>query len=115
MLAMLRLGVMPSFSQPSVRNDNPYSESEFKTLKYHRKFPTKPFASVKDAHLWVKDFCSWYNDEHMHSGIKFITPSSRHKGEDAKILQIRKQMYEIARKTNPNRWSLGLRNWNKEA
>jgi putative transposase len=116
MLATLqRLGVVPSFSRPAVSDDNPFSEATFRTLKYHRKFPGKPFTSPEDAQQWVADFCSWYNNEHMHSGIKFVTPSSRHNGDDGAILQNRKKVYELARKNQPNRWRAKVRNWNKEA
>ena len=114
MLATLqRLGIVPSFSRPRVSDDNPYSESLFKTLKYCPQYPSKPFSSTDDASEWVGKFVVWYNEVHLHSGIKFVTPSSRHAGEDIEILNARKKVYEEAKLKNPNRWSRGTRNWSK--
>ena len=115
MLATLqRLGIIPSFSRPKVSDDNPYSESLFKTLKYSPKYPSKPFASLEDAQTWGNDFVDWYNNKHLHSGIKFVTPSSHHNGEDIAILNRRKVVYETARINNPNRWSGKSRNWDHQ-
>lgn len=112
MLATLqRLGVMPSFSRPSVSDDNPYSESLFKTAKYCPMYPSKPFSNATDALEWVKRFVYWYNEEHLHSGIKFVTPGSRHRGEDKEILKKRKEVYERAKASNPSRWGKQTRNW----
>lgn len=114
MLATLqRLGVIPSFSRPRVSDDNPYSESLFKTLKYCPEYPTKPFGSTEDANAWVKKFVYWYNNVHLHSGIKYVTPASRHAMMDGEILENRKKVYEEARLKNPNRWSRKTRNWDK--
>ena len=83
MLAMLqKLSIAASFSRPSVSNDNPYSESLFRTTKYCPQYPSKPFESIKSVREWVASFVSWYNTQHLHSGINFVTPDSRHKGED---------------------------------
>ncbi len=60
-----KLGVMPSFSRPSVSNDTPYSEALFKTLKYHPGLPEKPFDTLEEARLWVAGFQQWYNEEHQ--------------------------------------------------
>ncbi len=112
MLATLqRLGVMPSFSRPSVSDDNPYSESLFKTLKYHPGYPDKPFACIEEARAWVVGFQCWYNEEHRHSSLKFVTPGQRHRGEDISILEQRQQLYEAAKKQCPGRWSRKTRNW----
>ncbi len=112
MLATLqRLGVIPSFSRPSVSNDNPYSESLFKTLKYCPQYPSKPFESLVSAHSWVEKFVKWYNEEHLHSKINFVTPSSRHSGKDRAILAKRHSVYEQARSQRPERWSGNTRNW----
>ena len=114
MLATLqRLGVVPSFSRPRVSDDNPYSESLFKTLKYCPDYPSLPFSSLAEANNWVARFVHWYNNIHLHSGIKFVTPASRHRGEDQKILEDRKNVYEEARNKNPNRWSRNTRNWTR--
>jgi putative transposase len=83
MLATLqKLGVMPSFSRPSVSNDNPYSESLFRTLKYRPSYPEKKFTGLVQARTWVDSFVTWYNDEHCHSGIKFVTPVARHQNKN---------------------------------
>lgn len=112
MLATLeRLGVMPSFSRPSVSNDNAYSESAFRTLKYNSRIPSKPFESLPVAREWVAQFVGWYNLEHRHSSIKFVTPDQRHRGEDVQILAGRDQLYQVARDKHPERWSGNTRNW----
>jgi len=112
---MQRLGVMPSFSRPSVNNDNPFSESLFRTLKYCPVYPTKPFASLDAARAWVTLFMQWYNDEQLHSGIRFTTPASRHAGTDTAILANRARVYHAAQRTHPTRWSGATRNWTKIA
>ena len=112
MLATLqRLGVMPSFSRPSVSDDNPYSESLFKTLKYHPGFPNKPFDDLEEARIWVAEFQHWYNEVHRHSALKFVTPGQRHRGEDINILEQRHLLYEAAKECLPGRWSGTTRNW----
>lgn len=112
MLATLQmLGIVPSFSRPSVSDDNPFSESLFKTLKYCPQYPGKPFASEEEALVWVIKFVAWYNNIHQHSGINFVTPNARHQGLDKKILSNRTAVYEDARQKNPNRWAKQVRNW----
>jgi putative transposase len=87
MLATLhKLQVLPSFSRPSVSDNNPYSESLFKTLKYRPSYPECSCAELAEARAWTETFVHWYNDEHLHSGIRLVTPKSRHNGEDLKIL-----------------------------
>ena len=112
MLATLQeLGVIPSFSRPSVSNDNPYSESLFRTLKYRPEYPEKAFEDLSAARTWVQGFVNWYNHEHLHSAIKFVTPEQRHTGEDKEILARRKQVYQQAKLKHPERWSGEIRNW----
>lgn len=113
MLAMLEtLGVIPSFSRPSVSDDNPYSESLFKTLKYHPDFPLKAkFATQMDARLWCEKFVLWYNQQHLHSALKFVTPQQRHTGADIAIREKRHAVYEMAKTQNPERWSGKIRDW----
>jgi putative transposase len=114
MLAMLQeLGVARSLSRPAVSNDNPYSESQFKTLKGHPTYPRKPFADLTQAREWVARFVHWYNEVHRHCGIGFVTPSQRHAGLDVKILKHREEVYRAARLRNPTRWSAGTRNWTR--
>lgn len=110
-----KLGVMPSFSRPSVSNDNPYSEALFKTLKYHPGFPDQPFDTLDQARQWVAGFTHWYNEIHRHSALKFVTPGQRHRGEDRAILMQRKALYETAKAKWPERWSGSSRNWNRPA
>jgi len=112
LLATLQtLGVTPSFSRPSVSNDNPYSESLFRTLKYRPEYPEKPFTDIVSARRWVSGFVDWYNNGHLHSAIRFVTPHQRHVGEDIRILTERKRVYREARYQHPNRWSGEIRNW----
>lgn len=106
-----QLGVMPSFSRPSVSNDNPYSESLFRTLKYRPEYPEQPFETINNARDWSDRFAHWYNDEHLHSGICFVTPEDRHQGKDVEILAQRHQVYIEAKAKNPERWSGSTRNW----
>ena len=107
MLATLQeLGVVPSFSRQSVSNDNPFSESVFRTLKYRPECPEKKFSDLTAARGWVNKFVGWYNNKHYHSGIKFVTPMQRHTGEDVEILVNRQAIMR-----NPERWSGEIRNW----
>lgn len=115
MLATLeKLGVAASFSRPRVSNDNPYSESLFKTLKYCPKYPDR-FESIEEAKKWMMLFTNWYNEKHLHSGIKYVTPSERHQGLDIEILKQRKEIYEKAKIQYPERWTnRSVRNWERE-
>ncbi len=115
MLATLqKLGVVPSFSRPSVSNDNPFSEALFKTLKYQPRFPSEPFECLDNARQWVGEFVQWYNEEHLHSALKFVTPAQRHRGEDIAMLAERDRLYQQAKSRHPERWSGSTRNWQPE-
>ena len=105
------LGITGSHSRPRVSNDNPYSESLFRTLKYRPEWPTEGFKDLQAARTWVYGFEAWYNNEHRHSRIGFVTPSQRHRGEDEEILKQRRAVYEQARSRNPHRWSGKTRQW----
>ena len=112
MLATLKaLGVVPSFSRPAVSNDNPYSESLFKTMKYRSSYPRGPFESLMAARQWVGSFVHWYNEEHRHSAISFVTPAQRHAGLDGALLAKRAEVYAAAKDKHPERWSGDTRNW----
>ena len=112
MLATLHwLGVVPSFSRPRTSNDNCYSESLFRTMKYSVEYPSAPFADIEEARDWVSQFVEWYNSEHLHSGINYVTPNERHEFKDAVKLKSRRLVYELAFKQNPTRWRRGVRNW----
>jgi hypothetical protein len=105
------LGVVPSFSRPRVSDDNPFPEALFRTMKYRPNYPDRPFLTVEDAQRWVDGFVGWYNDDHQHSGIRFVTPSERHDGREAAILANRHDVYLAARARRPGRWSRHTRNW----
>jgi transposase InsO family protein len=112
LLATLQfLGIVASFSRPRVYDDNPYSEALFRTLKYRPEYPSLPFQSLQEAQQWVEGFINWYNTEHRHSGIRFVTPELRHAGQEAQVLARRKEVYEEAKKRNPSRWTGATRNW----
>ncbi len=106
-----KLGVIASYNRPGVSNDNPYSESLFKTMKYHRFYPSQPFDTLGDAARWVAHFVNWYNHEHRHSAIQFVTPNQKHCGEDKGLLAARSKTYRLARYRNPSRWASKIRNW----
>lgn len=106
-----RLGITKSFSRPRVSNDNPYSESLFKTLKYWPKLPRKGFSSIEEAREWVLKFVEWYNTKHLHSGINYVTPKDRREKNDIEILKNRKKVYELAKERRPDRWTKNTRKW----
>ena len=106
------LGVMPSFSRPHVSDDNAYSEALFRTVKFRPGYP-KRFASLEAARAWVDAFVEWYNNEHRHSAIRYVTPAQRHSGADVEILRQRHALYERTRSRHPRRWSGGTRNWER--
>ena len=108
------LGITPSKSRPRVSNDNPYAESVFRTCKYRPSFPAEGFSDLTAARTWVLAFVHWYNYEHRHSGLNFLTPNQRHAGFGKEILDKRKQVYEQAREIHPERWSGDIRNWTLE-
>jgi transposase InsO family protein len=111
-LAMLHwLGVKPSYSRPRVSDDNAYVESLFRTAKYRPEFPDKGFADLDQARAWARRFVEWYNHEHLHSGIGYVSPAQRHAGDDKAILAARHEVYIQARERNPRRWSGATRNW----
>jgi putative transposase len=107
-----RLGVAPSFSRPHVSNDNAYSESMFKTLKYTAGYPVS-FESIEAAREWTDRFVRWYNTEHRHSGIGYVTPEQRRLGLDQDIFLKRKATYEAARIKHPERWTRHTRGWKR--
>lgn len=111
-LAMLNwLGVKPSYSRPRVSDDNAYAEALFRTAKYRPEFPAKGFSDLDQARTWAAGFVHWYNIEHRHSGIRYVSPAQRHAGEDRTILAARHALYLRARESHPARWSGDTRNW----
>lgn len=111
-LAMLHwLGIKPSYSRPRVSDDNAYAEALFRTAKYRPEFPIKGFADLDAARAWAVRFAQWYNYEHRHSGIRYVTPAQRHAGQDRAMLAARHALYQLARQNNPRRWSRQTRDW----
>ncbi|MCG2606691.1 MAG: IS3 family transposase [Achromobacter sp.] len=110
-VTMEKLGITASYSRPRVSNDNPFSEALFRTCKYRPDWPGKGFATRAEAQAWVKSFATWYNGEHLHSAIRFVTPDARHTGRDHATLASRAILYAKARAQNPERWSGKTRNW----
>ena len=114
MLATLQyLGIVSSFSRPGISDDNPYSEALFKTLKYCPQYPVNGFESLDECRIWLEKFIFWYNEVHFHSGIQWVTPASRHNGEDREILNKRDKVYKTAREKKPVRWAKNTKNWSR--
>jgi transposase InsO family protein len=112
-LAMINwLGLKSSYSRPRVSNDNAFSESLFRTAKYRPEFPQKGFADLQEARQWASAFVDWYNNDHKHSGIRYVSPAQRHDGEDREILAGRHGVYVQAKAAHPRRWARHTRNWN---
>lgn len=105
LLGMLQ--VARSFSRPHVSNDNPYSESQFKTLKYRYDFPER-FGSLEDARAYLQEFFDWYNREHRHSGLAMMTPEAVHTGRHTEIWEKRKMTLESAYWRHPERFVKGV-------
>jgi transposase InsO family protein len=111
-LAMLHwLGIKPSYSRPRVSDDNAFAEALFRTAKYRPEFPLKGFTDLTAARQWAIRFVQWYNHQHRHSGIRYVTPAQRHAGQDGRMLAARHAVYQDARQRNPRRWSRQTRNW----
>jgi putative transposase len=100
---MADLGVTRSHSRPSVSNDNPYSESQFKTMKYRPEFPER-FGSLEDARRFCQAFFPWYNTEHYHSGLGLMTPEDVHYGRANDIVETRKEVLMAAYEKHPERF-----------
>ena len=97
------LSITKSLSRPQISNDNPYSESNFKTLKHNPWFP-ESFGSLEDAKCFCRSFFNWYNNQHRHSGIGFVTPAQFHYGLAAQIIEKRKIVLIAAYAKNPERF-----------
>jgi putative transposase len=111
LMAMRSLGVVPSYSRPRVSNDNAYAEALFRTAKYCPLWPQRPFETLEQAREWVVRFVAWYNDEHRHSALKYVTPAQRHQRHDVALLRHREQVYASAQRQRPERWSGATRDW----
>lgn len=105
------LNITPSHSRPRVSNDNAYVESLFRTLKYTPAWPEAGFTTLEETRFWIDNSIRYYNEEHRHSGIRYVTPSQRHRGEDKSILMKRDAVYRTVQLSHPERWSGKTRNW----
>jgi len=105
-LLLADLGVTKTHSRPHVSNDNPYSESQFKTMKYRPGFPER-FGSIQDARAWARPFFQWYNNEHHHSGLGLLTPVVVHYGQAQAILEQRQKVLQAAYAAHPERFVRG--------
>jgi len=101
-----QLGVGRSFNRPHVSNDNPYSESHFKTLKYRPGYPER-FGSIEDARSYLRAFFQWYNTEHRHSGIAMMTPEQVHTGKAGEVQCKRQAVLDAAYQKHPERFVKG--------
>jgi len=100
------LSITKSHSRPHVSNDNPYSEAQFKTLKYRPEFPPR-FGCYEDAHAFCRTFFAWYNQEHRHSGIGMLTPEDLHYGRAEQIMAARQRTLDAAFQAHPERFVHG--------
>ena len=111
-LAMMNwLGLTASYSRPRVSDDNSFVESLFRTAKYRPMYPVSGFANLEEARKWAREFVTWYNHDHRHSGIRYVSPAERHAGQDRDILARRHELYLQARAAHPRRWARHTRNW----
>ena len=109
---MYQLGITPSHSRPRVSNDNPHAEAFFRTGKYHPSLPPEGFAELREARQWAHQLITWYNQQHRHSSLRFVTPEQKHNGQDVFLLAGRKHLYEAKRSEKPERWiQKKTRNW----
>jgi putative transposase len=102
-LLLADLGVTKTHSRPSVSNDNPFSEAQFKTLKYRPEFPER-FGSLEDARAFCVRFFDWYNDRHYHSALALLTPATVHHGDTATVLKRRGEILAAAYAVHPERF-----------
>jgi len=107
------LGIEPSYSRPGVSNDNPHIESWFRTAKYVPSYPHRGFTDIEHARQWVLRLVTWYNTEHRHREIGYVTPEQRHTGQSHMVLQARRALYERAKAAHPERWRRKIRSWSE--
>ena len=105
-LLLADLGVTKTHSRPYVSNDNPYSEAQFKTMKYRLDYPDR-FGSIQDARAWARPFFHWYNHEHHHSGLALLTPATVHYGQTQTVIDRRQQVLQAAYAAHPERFVRG--------
>jgi putative transposase len=106
------LGVEPSYSRPRVSDDNAFSSKVlFRTCQYRLDSPQAGFESLEAAREWTLAFVRWYNQEHRHRGIRYVTPTERHTGDDRILLAARDRVYQAAKARHPERWTGATHNW----
>ena len=105
-LLLSDLGVTKTHSRPHVCNDNPYSEAQFKTLKYRPDYPDR-FGSIQDARVWARGFFDWYNFQHHHTGLGLMTPATVHFGQAQKVQTDRQRILQTAFDSHPERFVRG--------
>ncbi len=105
------LGITPSHSRPGVSDDNAHIEAWFRTCKYTPGYPPTGFASLGAARTWVLQFVNWYNGQHRHSALAYVTPEQRHNRTDHAVLEQRREVYRRAREQHPLRWKRHTRPW----
>ena len=105
-LLLADLGVTKTHSRPYVPNDNPYSEAQFKTMKYRPGYPDR-FGSIQDARAWARPFFHWYNQEHHHSGLALLTPATVHYGQAQAVIDRRQKVLQAAYVAHPERFVRG--------
>ena len=106
-LLLADLGVTKTHSRPHVSNDNPYSESQFKTMKYRPDYPDR-FGSIQDARAWARVFFRWYNHEHHHTGLGLMTPLTVHYGQAQHVIEQRQEVLQVAYAAHPERFVRGI-------
>ena len=106
-LLLADLGVTKTHSRPYVPNDNPYSEAQFKTMKYRPGYPDR-FGSIQDARTWARLFFHWYNHEHHHSGLALLTPATVHYGQAQAVIDRRQKVLQAAYVAHPERFVRGV-------
>ncbi|WP_374495558.1 integrase core domain-containing protein [Zoogloea sp.] len=109
----LQLRIASLFSRPRVSDDNAQAEAFFRTLTYCPGYPAKGFLELDAARQWVRKFVSWYNFEHCHSTIKFVTPAQEHGGEDVAVLLAGEGLYQQAKAAQRERWRGPTRGWSR--
>jgi putative transposase len=105
-LLLADLGVTKTHSRPHISNDNPFSESQFKTMKYRPTYPER-FGSIQDARIWARSFFRWYNHDHHHTALGLMTPAVVHYGQAEAVIEQRQQVLQAAYEAHPERFVRG--------
>ena len=106
------LGLRAFYSRPRVSDDNALVEALLRTANYRPQFPVKGFANLEQVRQWASSFVQWYNQDHRHSSIRYVSPTQRHAVEHLAVLRTRHVLHQQARAQNPLHWAPHTRNWN---